>query len=504
MKVNSKIASNAVILFLEWFSATVFSLVYVIIMGKILPTQEFGIVQTCFSIVGIVFLFTTLGLDIAMAKLIPEYQKDKRKTNKLIQYSTKIILVLNVIILISLLLGSRIIAPLISLPLNAFWMVIICISAFSIYTFPGEIIYGFQNMKKKFVTSFISNLIKVIISSVLIIIGFGYLGPLISFALGFGILGILRFEKSWFEKNDSEIDEKLVLNGYAIPVFIGTLATSLFITSQNIILNILKGPEITGIFSMGLTLIIPIWVIPSILSKALFPITSQLCLDKDKKKKQSSLMNLIIRYALLLTMPITIFLIVFSKRMILLMSQPSFLPASEFFPILAFGGIMYGFASLFHSNLYAIRKPKLNRNISIATSALFMLIVFPLTYFLSATGMAISYAFSTFFMSASSFYFLKKNLNLKIPLKDLGKIVLSSIIFFAIIQISHEFIISFLVKIGIALIAGILYLLALIPMNFYKESDVDIIRSFGKIFPKSFKIIINKICDILSKFAKKD
>jgi O-antigen/teichoic acid export membrane protein len=263
----------------------------------------------------------------------------------------------------------------------------------------------------------------------------------------------------------------------------------------------LKNPEATGIFTIAMVLTSPIVVMPQILTQALLPIISQLSIDHNSKAKQSYLIQLVFRYALFISLPAALFLIIFSKQVILIVSRVEYLPASQLFPVLALASIIYGLGNVFLSNLYAIGKTKLNRNIVILTTIVFFTFAIPFVKYYSALGLSIAYCLAVTILSLLSFFFIKKFLVITLPWRNLWKIVIASLISFVFLYLAVSLTSNLLIGITFVIIAGIIYLAVLIPLRFYSKEDVETLEFISAKSPL-FKKQILFLVKFLSKYVK--
>jgi O-antigen/teichoic acid export membrane protein len=212
------------------------------------------------------------------------------------------------------------------------------------------------------------------------------------------------------------------------------------------------------------------------------------------------LIELVARYSFFFSLPTALFLIIFSKQVIVIFSSEKYLEASNLFPILAIASVIYGLGNVFLSNLYAIGKPKLNRNIVLLTVVTFLVVVYPLTKLYSALGMAISYFISILVLSTISYFYIKKFLNVEMPKKDFTKILISSLIAFVFLYFTAKITSGLLIDFILLIIAGVLYVNLLLPLRFYKREDVKILEFIANKLPK-FKKEFFKIIDTLRKFS---
>ena len=260
--------------------------------------------------------------------------------------------------------------------------------------------------------------------------------------------------------------------------------------------------EIVGFFAVAMTISLPIQIIPNILSSALFPITSGLSTDKNGKSRQAYLIKLVFRYSLLFVLPVVIFLIIFSKYVIIFFSKTEYLPAVFILPFLVLAAMFFGLASLFLGSLYAIGQPKKYRDCFIIVTSIYFVLAIPLTYYFSDKGLAISYLFSTFLFLILSFYFLNKYLKIKLPINDIRNIIISIIASSSFLLLFKSIIYNFWVAGIFVLSAGLIYFFILLKLNFYIKEDLKVLDFIGEKSPILNKQII-EFKNYLSKFVKK-
>lgn len=493
----SKVVSNSTYLFLDWLAATFFSFLFNMIIVKTFLPQDYGFIATTISITMILSVFSLLGLNTAVSKLIPEYlEKGKQEKIRWISKTAiKIALSSSLLAVLILLISSQYLSVIIKIPLEAFLFVAIGTVAVVATTIFTSVIYGHQNMRKIFITGIAGNAMKIAILCFLILLGFGYITALIAFVAGFAVLALIRFEKRNFIGNAKQ-DKKRAYK-YASAAFVSSFFLFLFSNTHYIILSILKTPAATGIFAVAMLLISPISVIPNTLGNALFPITSQLCAEKNSRKKQSYLIESVIRYTLFIILPASALLLVFSKDIILFFSKPEYLPAMQLYPVLILASIIFGCGGIFSTSLYAIRKPKIYRNVIIITAILFLGISIPLTIMFSALGLAFAYLIAVSNYSLLNYFYIKKNVHLRLSCESISKIFMSSLLLFLFLTFSYAQNYNFAIKIVLAALGVLLFLFLLLPMRFYKEDDIRLLEFFARRYK-----IMEKPLRKISSFVK--
>jgi O-antigen/teichoic acid export membrane protein len=467
-------------------------------VGRFLLPGQAGVVATSINLALLLSSISFLGFQGALSKLIPEYL-EKRQHSKIVsltRFSLKIIVLSNVTIVSILFLLFPAVSTLIKLPTDALILSITILFSVTISSFFGSIVYGFQEMKRFFKTDFVGVLAKVLLTLILLLSGFGYLGPLTGVLVGYILIDLMRFRKSWFFSPDDKINGKKIFFSYSFPAFIASITGLVFSNFQVVLLAALESQEATGIYALTFLITSVALIIPSVLSQALFPITSLLSVGR-RIKKQSYFIQLVFRYAAFLILPVAIFLVFFSRPIILLL-RPEYMGATVLFPTLTLAAIFFGLSQVFLSNIYALGKTKLHRNIWIFLSIVFLVLAPILIKLYSAQGLALSYLISSALALFMGYHFIKKILNLKIRWTNLLKVVISSIIFSFFLLLADLLEVSLIIKILVALSGSIIYLAVLIPLRFYIQEDVRVLEFIAIKIP-----FLKKQISGLAKFLSK-
>lgn len=507
MSIKRKLASNTIYLLLDHFFLLILSFIFWWILGKSLEPYEYGIVSTSINTVILLSAIVLIGFPETNIKLIPEYQakKQKGKINSLIKFSFKTLTISNIVCVLFLFISSSFLASLLEFDMSIIWVIILTLIIYSYSQLSLSLLSGFQKMKNIAIIRPFTNLAKVLSTVVLIYLGFSYFGPLIGFILQCFLIALIIFPINHLRGASKYIDRKNIMITYAIQAFFISFLWKSFNQTPYMILTALQGSATTGIFSVAMIITTQISLIPTISSGALFPIISQLSATKNAKKNQRYLTKLVFRYSIFIMLPITIFLIMFPKPIILLYSGPDYLEAFNLFPILALSSMIFGCGIILLNNLFAIGKPKIKRNILAVTSFLFLSLSVPFTILFSlfdipGLGISLAYSLSIIILSFLSFYYIKKYLRFNIPLTDIKKLFIGGIISFIFLFFMSFFIENPFLVIILFAVSCLIYLTVLIPLRFYNRDDITFINFIEKKSPV-FKKQIKLIKEFLSKFV---
>lgn len=482
MRIKEKLVSNAIYLLLNWLVLNLLSLFYWIFAAKLLFPEEYGIVATSLGLANFLSGVSIFGLNTAIQKLIPEYlaKGKKREIAQLIKTSLKLVLTLNLSLTLLLILFSCPIHQYLKISFQGIMVSVFLTIILTISSFFSSIVYGFQKMKEYFVSNLLGRLSKVLISSLLIYLGFSYFGALVGIAAGVFVSAVISlfitFECISF-RSKGKVNFKRVLSSYAFPAFITFFAWILFSNSQYILLTLIKNPEATGIFALAMVLTTIITSFPRILNSALFPIISYL--SAFREKRQARLIELVIRYSIFLSLPLAFLFTIFSKEVVLIISNPMYLKASSLFPLLSLASIIFGIGNIFVSSLYAIGKTSTSRNIVVLTSISLFLFAIPLVFYFSSFGMSLAYFLSTLVLFLPGYVYIKKFLKVKFPAKAAVKCFVAALISFTILFFVTKFT-PRLLDYLLALLTCFLYILLLALFSFFSKEDLEILEIFGR------------------------
>ena len=498
-RLGDKLISNTFYLFLDWLVIAFFSFVFWSVTAKLLNDRNLvGIASTSINFVLLVSTFSTLGIINALKKLVPEMRKSKGKkaVYSLVKTSIKPLLLSSLITSTILLLFSSQLSILIDIPTYALLIVTLSIIPLSIFDFLGCVIYGLQDMKRLLLTDIAQIILRVILTVFLIIMGLSYLGPLTAFLIAYLLISIFRISPNYIRNRYKSFSYNKLFS-YAIPALIALFSTSLILNGQYIILSSLQSTKDTGIFTIAFTISSMIAMLAHVLTSALFPIISSLSVERKTKQRQGYLIGLILRYSLLLTIPLAALLIVFSKQMVLVYSAPEFLPSSLYLPILVPASLLYGTGTIFLMHIYAIGKPKLHRDIMILIAICFLIISPILTTYFSVLGVSLAFLLVMLFRFLLSLKYIRKYLKIELFLKDNLKIFLSSFIISIISILFKALITNIFILVLFLIPIALAYFYILFILKFYGTEDIKILTYFGKRVPFFGKYMLS-----IANFAK--
>jgi len=440
MKKGKKIVSNIFYYFLDFLVVTIFGYLFWIITGNLLNKYQYGILFTIVSLFYILFSITTLGLNEALIKFIPEFLKKKKlgEVKSIINFSVKVTLSFSAIISIFIYLFSDYISLLfynsveLSLSLKAFTLILFTGSIMTIFK---SILQGFQKFKEMFLADFIGQFIKILTAVVLILIGFQIIGGIFSWFFWFLSIMIIAlfFIRSIKMKKAEQFNKRLFLRFGLLSVF-SLLSFYLIIQGGIIVLSLLSSFESVSLLGVAYIFGQLITALPSVITTSIFPSLSELWVRE--KRKFNRLVSISIKSIFLTVLPFTIFLIFFSENIISLLYPESFLIASFLFPGMLSASFLLGLSTLLLITLYSAHKPQQRMFILFLGMVVNVTLLFILIPFFDAQGAVLAYLISQLIILGLSLFFVNKIVKFRFSKRNTLIILVNIILFLMLYFIS--------------------------------------------------------------------
>lgn len=495
MKTIRRVVKNTIYLFLNWFIITFLSFLFWVIGGKFLLPETYGKATTAYQLIFFFSSLSNLGIGFAIGKAVPELiaKKEIKKLPSLVKFSLKTVtfgfLFFSLILFLFFYFSNRMEFSIIDII-----FIFIGIFLFNVNSVFLRVWYGMQKMKKLVIANLSSNLGKILIAIFLLYFGLKHSSLIIALSL-MHLFSLPILFKRDFLKDGTYFDSEKFMKNLALPAFFASIFWMIFNNSQNILLTLLKSFQETGYFSLTFMIATQISIIFSVIATSLFPIISGFS-PRTKKQSISKLISYGIKYGLLIAIPFSFFLIIFSKPIILIFFRKEFLPSTKIFPLLLLSFIFYGISNLILINLYASGKTKLYRNISILVTTTYFITAIPLSISYGFFGMALSHLISTFINFLVSFYFSRRFFNVKIEGTKILKILIASIILAIVWKVIDVLNVSIFVKLFLVLFTSFLYFLILSLLKFFDKTDKKILETLFNIFGLKFPFV-KKLIDLI-------
>ncbi|MBI1971856.1 MAG: oligosaccharide flippase family protein [Candidatus Aenigmarchaeota archaeon] len=492
----SKIISNTFYLFLDWAALTAGGYIYWILMGKLLSPGEVGHFSTIYNIAMFLVSFAGLGINIAITKLFPYYEKNRQheKITGSLWWGAKITSASCVVIGLLIVVLNPLISKVVQIAPSDAWLIFLMIFVTNLLYITNGYLYGLQKIKSIFFSDAALSISKVAITLPLIVLGYSYLGPVYGFLAASLITLGIRYRL--MPRGKGTVDKERIWF-YSMPVLVSNIGSMLINQGSIVILSVLSTASSVGLFSLMFFLSSPVRMIPQLISFGTFPITSQ---QPDDKSSVNRIFFYGTRYSIVLTLPILAVVLVFPGQLILLLSSNQYLAAANILVPIAAAYLFIGLATVFINTLYATGRVAESRNANLIGGFVNLVFSLALIPAMGLPGAALAFlacGFSMFFYSAWKMY---RRLKAPFPIRDTLKISLSLLSFIVFSSIFNG-LTGGGYWMAVILAGTVLYGAVLLATKFFNETDVRMINYIKSRFPKFTHPFFDRVLNLISHFS---
>jgi len=464
----ARVAKNTGIVIAGDVIFRIISLFIIIYLARYLGTVGFGKYSFVFAYLAFFGIISDLGFQTI---LVREMARDESNASKLIgnAYVIRLILTMLAIVL------SMVVITLMSYPVDT--TTYIYIAAFTLLFMSFSDLYAtiFQaNLRMEY--NIIAKLTFKVLSAALIfwiIFSHGTLMQvMIVMVFSEMVKTLINFLFSRkFVRPQFEIDFSLwkYLFKESMPIALSNVIWIIYYQIDMVMLSPMMGDAAVGIYSAAHKLFEPFSLIPHAFMISLFPIMSSSF--KSSKDRLMRIYKLSFGYLLIIALPIAIGTALLSEKIILLVYGTPFADSATALQILILALVFIFVNSVLMYILTSMNKQKLNTlstGLCAIVNITLNLILIPI---LSYNGAAIATVVTYAVLFAASFYFVSKYLQVLPIHKILVKPVISGLMMATFIFYFIDLNIFLLV-----LLAGIVYLLALLVLKTFSKEDIDLFK----------------------------
>lgn len=507
---------NNLLIFLGNILFRVGGYIYKFLMVYLLDSFAYGLLTITFPIQNMLQIFAAGGLPPALSKYVSEYdaKNQQEMVNKYIYVSFKLVLITG------LFFGSLmyfVVSPLLCevyhlkellLPLQIISFIIPFSAVVAVFR---GIFQGTFEMQYIVESRAVEQFIIIISAVVLVLCGYSVSGVIFGNVLGF--IGAMCFCILVFNRKFSRIFSELKavkislreeislgikISSFAIPIILIAVSEIGIYSACTMIMPLFITVTKIGYFGVAEPISrLPI-MISSTLATTMLPATSKNYAEENNIMLEKYTFDSI-RYNILITLPICILIMVFSKEIILLLffTKPDYANASLTLSILTGAMFFYSIFVVVSSIIQGINKPRISMYLIIGTFVSIILLSFVFIPLFDVNGGAIATFISLMIMCILSILYLSRYISLSKNSNKIFKIFISGLVLSVILIIIPKSVMTLIIS-GIILIP--LYVLLLLIFKGYTNYDLYLIK---KIFTK---IGLNekyylKIINIIEKYG---
>lgn len=404
--ITHPLISGSSIVFVGSFGANVLGYLFNLLMGRMLPVAEYGLLTTLTSLLVLFGIFQLAFVSI-FAKFSAVYnaRKDEAGFSNLLSSGFRFVTIFAGLLFIALLFLIPLFADFLKID-N--WMLLIliflsiCLSI--LYAFPAGLLQGEMQFKTISFLNILSPFIKLVLGIALVIAGyqvFGVLmGILIATVLPLVIAIITIRRKHAGKAVKSDLDSTMFIEEfkkYSFYFFLATLGMSIISNADILLVRSFFEPEVSGQYAAL-----------SLMGKAIFYLTSPIyfvffpLIASKKEKNENVLKTLLLTVGIITSISVVLSFIYFMFPQLVLRI---FFPAEEYRVLINYLGpfslfiLVFSLANLFNNYFLSIGRTSIYK-INIAVSLLFLALI---SFFHASLYQVIGVLFATSFLLLVSY-----------------------------------------------------------------------------------------------------
>jgi len=501
-------------LFIAKIISTIILAISTIFVGRFISDADYGLFVVALIPVSTFLLFQDWGVSTALTKYCAHYRTTGEDLNlrKIIVSGLFFAISTGVFLTILLFLLANFLATTLGQPDASFLIILGSISILftGFYTTSQSIFVGFERMGLTGVTMFCQAAVYTILSPILVFLGYGGLGLMISFALSYIIAGVISLLILYFfvfkklksvQLNKFEILKNLkTLLRFGIPVAIALLVSGIATQFYSFMMAYYVNVALIGQYKIATNFAVFITFFTVPISTVLFPTFS-----KIDSKSEGNLLKTVysssIKYTALFSLPATIAMIVLSEPIINTLYGDKWIYSPFFLSLEIIQFLFIAIGAITNSTLLqGLGETKLVMKLRILSLLVGIPLAFILIPFFGIVGLIITILVGAWPSIFAGIYWIWRHYQMKADYLSSAKIFISSLIAGAITFI---FITIFTASTWILLTFGALlflvtYIIVVPIIGAINQTDINNLR-----FLFSSLGFISKLIDLPLKIIEK-
>jgi O-antigen/teichoic acid export membrane protein len=352
--------------------STVILSVGTIYLASLLSPDEMGLYTLALAAPTLISLFRDWGVNSALVKYTAQYNSDGQlvRARKILKVSLVFEVVVGLVLTVVSVLLSSVFASLYNAPSIAplIQVASLTILVNALFTIAQSAFTGFERMELNNVTLIVQAVVKVVLISALVLLGYGLIGAMFGYVVSFLVAGVVGTLLLWsfcrgFKDSPSKCssvssktfkrggaDELGVLLRYGLPLSIASIIASLQMQFGTIMMGVVSTKEIVGNYGIAATFVVLITFFSTPVSTMLFPAFSKLDFKRDYEALKSAF-HFSVKYGSLLVVPVAFIVMSLSQPAISTLFGAKYAYAPFFLSLLSISYLWCAFGSLSFSNL---------------------------------------------------------------------------------------------------------------------------------------------------------
>ena len=470
MTVTTRVVKNSGFLILASLISNVIMFLLTLFTARYLGTFNFGLISSALSAIGIFGVFCDLGLGYYA---IQTFSRDHDLTSKYFGTAFILRIILSIITFIAYVIFTYVSG----FEGNAFGvMLVVGVYMFfnSLTTFYYSLYQSNEEMHYQTIVNtvyivgvFVIELLCIYMGLNVVWIAAAYpFAMIITFALG-SFIKVKHYPRFTYDFSREFISE-LVLN--SIPFGITSVFTSIYFWIASVILTFMSGSIAVGLFSSSQKIILVLSGLFALISNAVFPIMSQLFVDD--RDKLNDLYKKMLKYMLIITVPVAIGSSIYSSDIIFIVFGAEYMEASLCLSVLVWAVIFTFLSGTTSTLLHAINKQFLVTKVAMVgaiVSVIFNVVLISLFSYVGASITSVITEFVVFVLMLYSLHMTEFRLNIRKSVLPVVQVLMANVVMAAVLLYIN---VPFLFGV---IVAVVVYLVALFVTGAINREDREII-----------------------------
>ncbi len=318
INIKNKLVKGSLILIFLVGIFNVLNFLYHLLMARIMPIEDFGLLKRVFAFMYIGAIFME-SIQTVVVKYASKPLQGDGKLKNIFLRTTKGIVKPAIIAIIAFLVASLFISPLFNIPYTILFITSLFIAGSMFAPIARGILQGQQRFFALGGSMICEAILKIGISFLLVYFGWGVFGAIggvvISLILSLG-LSLIYIKK--ILKSKSEFAELGGIKAYSKPVFIVTLVLILFLNVDILLAGYFFNDFEAGVYAISSTIALIIFIGIQPINKVLFPITANE--SAEKKPSKQNFIRAVVIVSLICVIALTV-IISFTEELIYILSN---------------------------------------------------------------------------------------------------------------------------------------------------------------------------------------
>ena len=262
---------------------------------------------------------------------------------------------------------------------------------------------------------------------------------------------------------------------FSIPILPYMVGYWIIMASNRFILNYITSPEKVAIFSLIYSLFTIIFTIAFTINNVLYPYISESFI---KKKQVDIFFNILLKYSLIIIIPLLIFFFVMGEAIIFMISGEKYLPGVALIPYLIIYPLLAFFVYYLSNHLLLRGKTKIMGFVFLLGAVVNIVLNFSLIPYFDYFGAAISTITSFALMLGLFIFFTFRYVHLDYKFLALFRILIAALISGSILAFFHPH--SVTTKLLVLLFGSLIYIALLLILRVFNVAELNLLKKHIK------------------------